>query len=235
MPKLKNINAFTPRGPQLLLPEVGMKNAMVGSINELRGEFDKIVRRNPSLAQKYNWPTDPKGQMDFVEQREVARLIAQGWVEFIDFSAPGDTWINPTGVKKNWSGAAAVVVNRGKAAFAAYKNMYGPKGPVGRDVADGRAEICVLCKKNDVKGGLASYFLESTAKGIMSLLGALKDLEVRTTKDDELGVCLACKCPLRAKIWTPIDVVAEHTDDEIWSQLPRENPKCWILTESNHA
>ena len=236
MARLKSKTKFPPQEFCLLLPEIGMKTSLHGSFYEMVKAFGDIVRKNPAIAQRYNWPTDYASQEEFVEQREVKRLLANGWHEFVEFDAQADPpAASFTSVKKNWNGAAAVVVNRGKAAYAAYKEMYGPGGPVTRPVAEARAEICVGCPKNDVSSGVSSYFLESTAKGIMALLGALKDLDVRTSMDDKLGVCFACKCPLRAKIWTPIAVVAEHTTEEIWSQLPKDNPKCWILTQSNHA
>lgn len=232
MPKLKNINAFTPRGPQLLLPEIGMQRPLVGSIHELRGEFDKIVRRNPSIAQKHNWPTDPKEQMDFVEQREVKRLLAQGWVEFLDFGGAGEIAVNPSTVKKNWKGAVAVAVNTGKAAVAAYRDLFGPGGPVDRKLAEARASVCVQCPQNDSLGAIGHYFVAPSASGLMGLLGALKDTKIVTSHDEKLGVCKACMCPMRVKVNVRLPVIQQGMMAETWSKLDK---RCWILGESGRA
>lgn len=234
MARLKSREQFPPHGFQLLLPEIGMTTPVSGSFAEVVDAFARIVAKNPSQAQKYGWPVDRKGQEDFIDEREAQRMIAQGWAQFVNFGTP---LVYPAatvgGVKKNWRGAAAAVINGGKAAYASYREMFGPTGPVGRELAEKRAEVCAGCPQNDVSGGLPAYFLESTAKGIMALIGALKDLNVYTTKDDKLGVCKACMCPMRAKVFTPLSVIVENMPEPVWPQLQKENPKCWILSEAN--
>ena len=196
--------------------------------------FMSIVKRNPALAQQLGWPTDQRGAENFVDERECRRLLAAGFPTFVDLEVPAapSRW-NPSAVKKNWRGAAAAVINGGKAAFAAYASMFGPGGkPVDRALAETRAQVCVGCPKNDVAGGLSAYFLESTANGMLSLLGALKDLDVSTSVDDWLGVCKACTCPTRAKVFVPLAVIVANMPAAVWPELSSD---CWILRESGRV
>lgn len=229
MPRLKSRTRFPPYNFQIMLPEVGMKTAITGSFEEVVTAFAKIVKQNPALAQKYGWPSNRKGQEDFVDEREAQRMISHGWVDFVDQGPPLVYAPAPDSGKKNWRGAAAAVVNKGKAAFAAYTTLYGAKGPVARELAESRAKVCAACPQNDVTSGLSSVFVESTAKGILALLGALKDLDISTSVDDKLGVCKACSCPTRAKVYCPIEVIVEHTTPEVKGAL---DVSCWIRSEA---
>lgn len=212
-----------------------MTKAVVGSFSDCVLAFAKIVARNPALAQKYGWPTEFAAQENWVDDRECGRLMAQGWTEFVEFGTGATINLPPldTTEKKNWRSVAAAVVSGGKAAYSAYASMFGPGGkPIERALAEARAKVCVGCPQNDTAGGLTSYFLEGTASGIMALLGALKDLDVSTSVDDKLGVCKACTCPTRAKVWVNLDVIQKNMPAEVWPKLQRQ-PLCWILVEAN--
>jgi hypothetical protein len=235
--RLKSRTEFPPGEFQLLLPEIGMKASLHGSFREMVIAFLSVVQRNPALAQQLGWPTTQAGAEAFVDERECRRLLAAGFPTFVDLEVPAapSRW-NPSEVKKKWRGAAAAVINGGKAAFAAYASMFGPGGkPVDRALAETRAQVCLACPKNDVAGGLPAYFLESTANGMLSLLGALKDLDVSTSVDDKLGVCKACKCPTRAKVFVPLEVIVANMPAPIWPELQREGTPCWILRESGRV
>lgn len=213
-----------------------MKASLHGSFREMVLAFMAVVKRNPALAQQLGWPTTQAGAEAFVDERECRRLLASGYGSFVDLEVPATpTRWNPSEVKKNWRGAAAAVINGGKAAFAAYSSMFGQLGPVDRTLAEARAAVCLACPKNDVAGGLPAYFLESTANGILSLLGALRDLDVSTSVDDRLGVCKACTCPTRAKVWVQLEVIKKDMPAAIWPELQKEGTPCWILRESGRV
>ena len=232
---LKSRTVYPPGEFQLLIPEVGMSKAITGGFREVVFAFAEIVRKNPAHAQRYNWPTDLRGQENFIDERECRRLVAQGWTTFVDMSNPNPPWVGVPApeVKKNWRGVAAAVVGGGKAAYNAYSSLCGTGGkPASRELAETRAKVCLACPQNDVHGGLTAYFLEASASGIMALLGALKDLDVSTSVDDQLGVCKACSCPLRAKVFVNLDVITNNMPAEVWPKLQR-NPLCWICREAN--
>ena len=207
-----------------------MKAPVTGSFEEIKAAFAKIVRQNPALAQKFGWPTAPVSQADFLDEREAQRMISHGWSDFVEFSTPLQYAPAPTtGEKKNWRGVAAAVISGGKAALAAYRDMYGPHGPVDSAVAEQRAAVCATCPQNDTTGGLKSYFLDATAGGIMALLGALKDLNVGLAQPEKVGVCKVCSCPLQAKVFARLPIIVDRMPAAQWTQLP---PPCWIRKES---
>lgn len=227
MPRLKSRTKFPPREFQLLLPEVGMQTALHGSFNEMVDAFSHIVQRNPGFAQKYHWPTDRIGQENFVDERNAIRLLKSGYTDFVDLSGSIPD-ISPD-LKKNWRDVAAAAVVGAKS----YLEMVGPTGQfVARELAERRAGICVECPLNDSKGGLARYFVQTTSRGIMAFFGAMKEMDLSTQMDDKLGVCTACLCPMRAKVWFGLDTILRQMPADTFDKLSRF-PKCWLLTETN--
>jgi hypothetical protein len=225
MAVLKDRLRFPPRGFQLLLPEIGMKAPVIGSFNEVVTAFDKIVRANPALAEKHNWPTDREGQENWIDQREAARMIAHGWLGFVDME--GEHAPPPLGgVRRNANGLR-VAVDSAMTGLAIYRELFTVGKPVAKEVAEARAAVCVECPMNR-KGNLKDWFAAHISKGIMELYALLKDSALTTTRDKELGTCSACLCPLRAKIFIDAEMLKRHTKPDVLAALDH---RCWILSE----
>lgn len=226
MARLKSHTKWPPGGFQVLHPEVAMKKPFSGSWNEAV-EFERKFRiANPTLCVKFGWKTSPDACAEFVDSYNAARCVSGGWLD----------WVMPEGVanfpqaqKKTVLGTVAAVVRSTRAALDAYATMFGKTGPVGKPLAETRAVVCAGCPQNDTKGGLADHFTAAAADEVMGLLGALKDLDVRVADPDKLGVCRACSCPLRAKVFANLDSIVKHLQPDVWAQLP-EN--CWMRTEA---
>jgi hypothetical protein len=212
-----------------MLPEVGMKQMLKGSFSEMVQAFAQIVARNPAFAQKYKWPTDRTGQEDFVDEHNAQRLLKSGFVQFVDLAGATPPYDASPGVKKNWRQVAAAVTAGGKS----WSRMLSPGGhPVDRTLALQRAGVCLSCPKHDTTGGFGKYFLKATAASLQAAAGVLKDLHgCKTEHDEKLGICTACLCPVRSKIWFPIEYLTPVPDD-VWPELSR-NPACWLLTETH--
>lgn len=99
--------------------------------------------------------------------------------------------------------------------------------------ADARAATCASCPKNDPTKKLTDYFTVPLAEMIKKRMERLNDLDLKTPSDDKLQTCSACYCPLRTKIWMPIELVVKRLNAEDKSELNRDNPRCWILAETN--
>lgn len=95
-------------------------------------------------------------------------------------------------------------------------------------VAESRANICASCPKNQ-PGDWLSIFTEPAAEALRKQIAIKNDMELRTSKDDELNVCQACLCVLRLKVWCPSELVQKRTSQETREKL---DPRCWILSES---
>lgn len=125
--------------------------------------------------------------------------------------------------------AAAKQARNTVAGIGLYLEWFGQAGPVAQEQANRRAEVCLGCPKHNTKLTILQRFNEIASKPIMQALGILNDLELHTPSDDKLGVCEACDCPIRAKVWCPIGVITNHIRPEAKAALA-EN--CWIRSES---
>lgn len=93
--------------------------------------------------------------------------------------------------------------------------------------AETRAQTCLKCPHH-IPGDFKQRWNETVAKEIMSVLSMLKDINFKTRFDDQLKICDICDCPMRAKIWTPIDHIRHHLKEDVKKSLWSE---CWITKE----
>lgn len=225
MPRMLDRNKFPPGEFQLLLPEIGMKEPLQGSFNEMVEAFAKIIAKNPAQAQKNHWPQDKAGMEVFIDEYNARRCIAHGWMGFveIDDSPEKKTTYGPT-VWPRRQGNVVAGVETLITGVSIYKEMFGGSPPVEREEAERRAAICEVCPENE-RGGFRDWFVAQTAKALMELVGILNNKNLRTSKDATLGKCKACDCPMRAKVWPQRDVILKHMKQEQFAKL---DPKCWI-------
>jgi len=232
MPRLISRDKFPPGGGfQVLHAETGMAKPFTGSFREaVRFELE-FRRSNPSIAQRLNLPVDQNAVESWVDEQNAIRCLSHGWLEYVDVNSAPPSMLNDA-QKKSLYGRVAAVVGKGRAAMSAYTSMFGTEGPVARDLAERRAEVCVGCPQNDKKTGFQDYFAAGAATAIMGILGALKDLNHKTSHDGELGICKACDCPLRAKIFVSNKNIVKNMPEEVWPKLERDKVRCWVLSES---
>lgn len=107
---------------------------------------------------------------------------------------------------------------------------FGTGQPVARPLAEKRAAICATCPKNESVTDLKTRFSKAAAEEILAVMGALKDLELQTQHDDKLAVCVACDCPLKAKVWAPLDIIKKNLLPDVVAKL---DPQCWIIHEKH--
>ena len=100
--------------------------------------------------------------------------------------------------------------------------------PVSPVVADRRATICSGCPKNEPAEGFADLIVGKVADSIADQTIVKNALGLTTIKEDRLGVCEACWCPLRLKVWVPLDQILKHTDKDT---IERFHPACWVTNE----
>lgn len=221
--RLKSRTKWLPHGFQLLLPQIGMKEPISGSFTDVVEAFSRIVDKNPDLAEKHGWPTNRTDQEDWIDERESHRMVAHGWLNFVDLEGA-----SPTQKKTSSKPFASVASAAGKAktALAIYRDLFGPDGKVvAKEEAERRAAICVECPKNDTAGGLKKYFVEKAAAEIMGVFGMLKDLDVTTSLDNKLGTCEACSCPMRAKVHVSNEILKNNLKPD---QIAKLDKNCWI-------
>lgn len=93
--------------------------------------------------------------------------------------------------------------------------------------ANARAKVCSTCPKN-MAGDLSSFFTEAAAKLIQLQLEAKNNLKLHTDYDPLLGLCDACGCVCKLKVWCPADIILSKMKLDTKERL---DPGCWILDE----
>lgn len=226
MPHLKSRTEHPPYSFQFLQPETGQSSPIVGSFNHVVEQVMILRQANPFLAERHGWRLDREGIEHEVDQYNTARCIAGGWLNFVVMEGvtpaqPDYVMSQPAQKKTSVVGAVRNVA----AGVGLLLEWLGSGGkPVEQSVADGRAAICAGCPKND-GGDFTAFFTEPIAARIRTQLEIRNDLQLRTPYDEKLTVCSACDCPLKLKVWTPMDHILGHTSDEVKTKL---DPRCWI-------
>jgi hypothetical protein len=232
MVKLLSRTKYPPGSFQVLLPESGMKEPFQGGFEDCVGWLLAFVRKNPVLAQRLHLPTTRFDAEEYVDFYNARRCIAHGWLGFVDMDTPPSE-VQVASQKKTALAAYAGSAGRKiKAAASAWAEMFGKVGPASKEVAEQRAAVCVGCPKNDMAHGLMDYLNEGAASKALAVLGALRDLDLVTSHNEKLGICRACGCPTKAKVFANIGTIVEKMPPETWPELSRD-PTCWILTAAN--
>ena len=99
--------------------------------------------------------------------------------------------------------------------------------PVDPSLAEQRASVCATCPKNSTDE-ISAWFTVPVSSAIKARLGRLHAMKLSTSHDDKLNVCSACLCPLRLKVWTPIDIIKSRLKPEMLNELDQ---RCWIPLE----
>jgi hypothetical protein len=107
-------------------------------------------------------------------------------------------------------------------------DWFGNGKPVEKPVAERRAAICAGCNENNKKVSILQWFTGAAAREIMAIFSALNDLNLHTSQDDKLNVCKACDCPLKAKVWAPLQIIKKHIRKDALDRLDKD---CWIRHE----
>jgi len=225
MARLKSLTAHPPYGFQFLQPETGQTTPFTGSFNYVVEQTMILRQANPFLCERHGWRTDAAGVEYDVEQYNVARMIAGGWLDFI---IQDDAPVAAPAQKKTTSpfGSAVGSVKRVAAGVAVLVEWLGNGAkPVDHVLADRRASVCATCPKND-GGDFTKYFTQPIADKIRTQLEIRGDLQLRTPHDEKLTICSACDCPLKLKVWVPLEHVMAHTSEDTKTKL---DPRCWIL------
>lgn len=231
MPKLVSRTKWPPGGFVVLHPEAGMKKPFSGSFIAAVDFELQFRRKNTVLAQRLGLPPNRGSCEDWVDEYNARRCLSAGFPHFVMDSAKAQA--EKKTLHQRLGGAVVGVLSKTRAAISAYSAMFGSVGPVAKEKATTRAGVCVTCPNNNTQGGLAAFFTESAASEIMGVLGVLKDLDLHVPQAANLGVCSACSCPLKAKVFAPIQVVVDRMPADVWGKLPAN---CWLRTESGrHA
>lgn len=205
------------------LPEANWKAPPFASFVQIVNQVQRIVAANPALAQSKGWPTARPDIENWVDEFNATICQMNGWTNYI--TDGGSVWSPPktvplSAVKNVAAGAKTLASWIGSGA-----------NPVTREMAERRASVCVKCPLNE-PGDLSNFFTRATSELIRMQIQTAQDLDLTTPHDSKLGVCSACDCPMRLKIFVPLDKILDHMLPEAKSAL---DSKCWITAEESLA
>lgn len=106
---------------------------------------------------------------------------------------------------------------------------------VPQEQANKRASVCAVCPQNSLNAPstankpLSHWFTVPVAAAISAAMATRDEWHLQTPDDIRLGVCLACECPLKLKLFVPFDKFYDKMTAESKAEL---HPDCWINTEA---
>lgn len=112
---------------------------------------------------------------------------------------------------------------------ALLRDWTGTGAPVSPELANKRAKVCVECPLNNRDPNWLDKLTTETSEAVRSQMELKTTLKLATDLDEQLGVCDACLCPMKLKVWVPLDYILKHTSEDTYRAL---HPKCWIREES---
>lgn len=229
MLRVKNRRVAAVGGWQHTEPQTGWslaKNAP-HAIWDLDLSADELIRHRLANP-RFKLPTDKPTVMNELEHENALRMMSiPGQEIYVDTTQATDPKhrppLNPS--SPNVVAASERMIGGAKIAL----EMFGQKGPVSRDLAEKRAAVCVDCPAND-KGDWTRWFTVPAAGIVRQMLSVVTGMKLKTSFDDRLVFCTACSCPLKSKVWAPLDHIKSHTPQEAIDHL---DPRCWILKNDN--
>lgn len=223
---LKNRQMQIPGGFKFRLPEIGYQSPPFQSFDYLVSSVLRVVLANPKVAKAKDWPTSYGGVVTWVDRVNADICEKNGWNDYIITSngPPPPKLPAPATIQRLQAVAGAVKkITHGVEALLEWETSGLP--PVDLVVAEGRAAVCAACPQNG-RGDLTRWFTIPASEQIRFHMQRVHAMNLKTRLNDKLGVCEACMCPLRLKIFSPTELVKKHLTDDLKAELPKE---CWML------
>ena len=219
--RLLNRQQHIPGGFVFALPELGWRNTPYQSFDSIVGAVHGVIQSNLKLAQEKGWPTDRESIANWIDSYNASVCEQAGWRNF--YTGSGD--VSPPPPKSTPLSSSVTNVAAGAKTLADW--IGSGAHPVTKEQAEARAGVCVKCPMNK-EGDLSNFFTRAAAEIIRMQVQTAQDLELTTKHDKQLGVCQACACPIRLKVWVALKPILEHMPAESKAAL---DSKCWILSE----
>lgn len=233
--QLKDRNKQIPNGLRFYIPELQWNApGPYASFTRICDAVEGVVRANPGLAQKNQWPQDRTGIENWVEAYNAQLCVQMGWTDYLlNESGPSVPKWDPSHQQATLQGLRAAAA-RAKELVAGAKTLgswlASGEPPVDRNQAEARAAICVPCVANE-KGDWTKWFTKPAAELIEREQATLHQRQISTIHDERLQFCSACSCPLKLKVHIPRSWIKEGTTAAQALKMRESNPKCWVLAE----
>lgn len=224
MARLVNRNMQIPGGFRFRQAETKWQSRRFASFDTIVNSLIAHRKANRFLTEKHKWPTDYASVAEEVDAFNAALCLANGWTKYVTLEGVDHPKTLPSlGLARLRNAAVSAA-----AGVMTLKEMFGEgEQPVARQKAEARAAVCAVCPKNQ-QGDWLRFFTEPAARLIRATLAFIKDMNLVTTQDANLHRCDACDCPMKLKVWAPIQHIRKHLPPDVPAKL---HETCWIPKE----
>lgn len=198
------------------------------------GIVDALINHrqaNPQLTRRLGWSTSRQEVAAEVDEWNAAMFNATGRGNLVEMGEPAESFFGrapqPTG------GTWGTLSRLGNVAAGGETVVYwlGEGGKaVTPELAKSRAAVCAACPQNEARGGLLDFFTTKASAAIAAEIEKKNALKLITGHDENLGVCRACDCPLKLKVWCPAEVISEKLPERVKAALGAV-ADCWVKKE----
>jgi hypothetical protein len=219
MIQLRSRDKFPPGGFRFYQPETNFSPPPWLSFHDTVAAIVSHRHHNPHQAKQFAWSLDFNAVADELDLFNAKVALESGWYDFIQGAGvPENPKPLPPRTRSPLSGTAVAAGAKSLLDWT----IDGEIVPTG--VAEGRAALCAQCPVNR-KGTLADWFTEKAANLIQRQFEIRAARELKTGSDEHLGLCDACGCPLKLKVFAPLRVIQKYLSPEVEAKLWE---KCWI-------
>lgn len=214
MATLKDRQRQVPNGFRFRIPEVNYASAPFSSFDTIVNSVHSIAKSNPGLFQSKGWPQTRADVATWVDEYNARYCLEMGYLDYIngvEDSPPKHG--PPPRVSALAAGAKSLAEWIGDGA-----------SPESHEVAEHRAEVCSKCPMNK-PWDMSNFFERGTSEMLREAVAAAAQQKLVTRFDKQLGVCEACYCPMRLKVWVPLGPILNNMPEETKAAL---HPSCWI-------
>jgi len=229
MARLRNPNKQIPGGLKFRQPETGWDStkalAPMPSLRALAQALIDHRKANGHLAKLHGWKMSLEEVEFELDQYNAKICIDHGWKDFVATNV-GEV-IPPKSLPSLQQMAHNVAQGVAAARVGAQTlaSWFGEGGrPVEKAEGERRASICATCPQNG-RGDWTRWFTTPVSNLIRRQIEFGQSINLSTSVDPQLGVCEACQCPLRLKVWVPMQHILKETTEETKKKL---DARCWI-------
>ena len=231
MPRLISRQKSIPNGFRFHIPLIPTWKNRPGSFDNVVQQVMVALNGNPHVARKMGIAVTYENVASMVDEFNARLCQANGWKDY--YTADGGQsarapfpFVHHPDPKQVPSVISAVAGVKKLAAGAALLFEWEESGqpPIEPAAAETRAEICTRCPKNNPEH-LSRFFTGPVSRLMQGKFARLHGMNLKTPHDDKLGICDACLCPLKLKVWTPIELVVKHLQPDARAELWEQ---CWI-------
>lgn len=221
---LKSRQLQIPGGFKFYIPQLKWQSTPFASFETIVQGVISARMAHPAMVAKYGWSVDRNQVADEVDAFNTRLCVQMGWLNYIvEGGQAAPPFYNPPVNRSNLDKAKRLVAG-GKTIV---EWLASGAAAVPESQSEERAAVCVACPMNDV-GDFTRFFTVPVSEAIRATINQRKDWNLKTSYDEQLGVCSACSCPMKLKVHMPLADILKRIKPEDKAAL---DPKCWIRLE----